>query len=87
MAKIRPITNPHVLPKNINGQVAKIGEEFQEFIEAWLGGDPKGADEEAMDIMIACRTYFYRRGYDDEKVDQLYNEVELKNTKRDYYKR
>jgi len=85
MAKIKPVTNPCVLPKTAEGQVLKVAQELLEAIEAIFKGDWEHADEEMMDVVIAGRTYFHKRNYTDEQVDDLYNKVEQKNAKRNYY--
>lgn len=83
--KIRPVDNPNILPKSVDKQLKKIYGEVYEAIEAFYGGDIVHTDEEVMDIIVACRTYYHLRGMSDAMVDNIYKKVEEKNRKRNYY--
>lgn len=66
-------------------QYNKILEEVAEFQRAWAMINTARVDEEAMDIMHACETYFRIRERQGVDVENIRQQVENKNRNRGYY--
>jgi phosphoribosyl-ATP pyrophosphohydrolase len=74
---------------SIVDQAFHIKEEADEVIDAILNMDEYATDMEVMDTIQSCITYFAIKGYSQETVDELAQEMHRKNSSngRDYYKR
>lgn len=92
--RIKPVTNKNILPASTLLQAVKVLQEAVELVEAaaktahgeeLCPGISQVVDMEAMDVIVAARTYLHMRGYDDVACDLLYKATELKNKDRGYY--
>ena len=66
-------------------QVHHIVEEAGESLKACLDMDSDATDEEVMDVIQSCITYLQIKGYSQEMVDRLADEMYKKNASRGYY--
>jgi hypothetical protein len=68
-------------------QFKKIQEEMRELEDTWEGKSIDATDEEVMDVIHACETYFRLRSERDSSFDIniLQKRIEEKNRRRGYY--